>query len=115
MLTDSPGSTPPPGSAQRLLSVLCTSKMWPASLRTTAVTEGTMLFAGGAAGSLKWSTRAMSGSCHCRSLARVRLLRRRPHPVETRRIRGEHSASWHVVQVQHGVGGSCRPVYVLVD
>ena len=48
-----PGSTPPPGSAHRLLSVLCTRRSSPVSLRTTAVTEGTMLFAAGASGSLK--------------------------------------------------------------
>ena len=52
LATDSPRSTAPPGSAHESLSILWMSRIRPASSRTATVTDGTMLLAGGAPGSL---------------------------------------------------------------
>ncbi len=52
LLADSPTSMAPPGNAHRSLSVLWTIRIAPRSSGTMAVTEGTMLLALGAFGSL---------------------------------------------------------------
>src|SRR5665647_1273502 len=48
---DSPMSCPPPGRAQRSLSVLCIKRIRPWSSSRTATTEGTTVLAFGACGS----------------------------------------------------------------
>jgi hypothetical protein len=58
--TDLPRSTAPPGRAQLLLSVQRISRIAPASLTTTTLTEGTRLLALGASGSR--SSRSSVGS-----------------------------------------------------
>src|SRR5262249_25115786 len=93
--TDSPGSIPPPGIDQYLLSVRWINRMRPWSPGTTTLTAGTMLLAFGAAGSSRQSMRATSDVTF--HVERPRL---RPDVLEAFDVRVEQRAAINAAQMQ---------------